>query len=110
MIIQDEGNVKHHGAYEGFVAQGVAFAGAIDVSKENNVEGEGIYGAIAEVGLSDKAAVKDAVATEVSTTKVTETKEKIASTKPNLKMQKSGKKLVKDEGKNDDTVSTKAYF
>jgi len=110
VIVLDEGKIKHHGTYEDLVGQGVDFAGAIDVSKEDNVEGEGIDGVVAEVGLPDKAAVKDAVATEVSTTKVAETKEKIAPTKPNLEMQKSGKKLVTDEEKNDGNVATKAYF
>eukprot|EP00957_Ditylum_brightwellii_P210981 15365627-Ditylum_brightwellii.AAC.1 len=74
------------------------------------MEGEGIDEAIAEVGLLGKAAVKYAVATEVSTTEVAKTKEKIAPTKSNLEIQKSEKKLVKDEEKNDGSVATKAYF
>eukprot|EP00957_Ditylum_brightwellii_P007567 572689-Ditylum_brightwellii.AAC.1 len=102
--------MKHHGTYEGLVAQGDDFVGAIDISKEDNVEREGIDGAIAEVGLPDNAVIKDAVATEVSITKVAETKGKIAPTKPNLEMQKSRMRLLKYEEKNDGSVATKSYF
>eukprot|EP00957_Ditylum_brightwellii_P189325 14410178-Ditylum_brightwellii.AAC.1 len=36
VIVLDEGKIKHHGTYEDLVGQGVDFAGAIDVSKEDN--------------------------------------------------------------------------
>lgn len=88
VIVLEKGRVKHHGKYHDLIANGVDFAGAVDVSKAG--------------GASGQTETKQAEAPkERKTEEVTQAK------KDELK--KKGTKLVKEEERNEGSVEGSAY-
>jgi ABC-type multidrug transport system fused ATPase/permease subunit len=85
--VLENGRIKHHGKYTDLVAQGVDFAGAIDISRAKHGDEE------IENGTKEED-IKEA---QISV----ETKEK---------MKQSGKKLVKEEEREEGNVAGSAYF
>ena len=88
VIVMEKGRIKHQGSYQDLLARGVDFAGAIDVSKvkDSGKEASGDTSkeetpADAELSAEKKAALK-----------------------------KSGKKLVKDEEREEGSVAGSAYM
>ena len=90
VIVLDHGRIAHCGTYSELVAQGVVFAGAVDVSKVNDapVSAEA-------VDVIPLDAPKKTVAASDDDTKA---------------LIKSGKKLVKDEQREEGSVSGSAYM
>jgi ABC-type multidrug transport system fused ATPase/permease subunit len=89
VIVMDHGRIVHQGSYEELVAQGVDFAGAVDVSKHEKVKGEG-----------------DETESETASTSG---KEKKVSKKKDGNSSKTTGGLLKDEEKMDGSVAGSAY-
>lgn len=93
VIVLENGRIKHQGTYNDLVSKGVDFAGAVDVSKAKpadttatkTIEPE------AEGGHEEK-------------------KEQALSDKKKAELKKSGKKLVKDEEREEGSVDGSAYM
>jgi ABC-type multidrug transport system fused ATPase/permease subunit len=96
VIVLEKGTVKHHGTYAELVAQGVDFAGAIDVSKVKD----------AAEKVAEETKDEEQLAEKKEISKVDE-EEKSAVKQDQLK--KSGKQLVKDEGREEGIVAGSAY-
>ena len=92
VIVLDHGRIKHHGTYSELVGQGVDFAGAVDASTMKSSEGH-----------ADKEKKED-------TKKVDEVKKDDAITEEKkAQLKKSGKKLVKDEEREEGSVAGSMY-
>jgi ABC-type multidrug transport system fused ATPase/permease subunit len=91
VIVLEHGRIKHHGRYADLIAQGVDFAGAVDVSKTSNVNNK-----------ADDSGVTD----ESTETK----KEENLSDEKKAALLKSGKKLVKEEERAEGSVEGSAYL
>jgi ATP-binding cassette subfamily C (CFTR/MRP) protein 1 len=87
VIVLENGRIKHHGKYTDLVAQGVDFAGAIDVSRAKHGD-EHIQNGAKEEDI----------------------KEPLVSVETKEKMKQSGKKLVKEEEREEGSVAGSAYF
>jgi ABC-type multidrug transport system fused ATPase/permease subunit len=86
IIVLENGRIKHHGKYEDLLRQGVSFAGAIDV-KRNTATRSSAKG-------NDKDKVQDVEQTDEA----------------KAKLKQSGKKLVKEEEREEGSVAGSAYF
>ena len=86
VVVLEDGRIKHFGKYSDLVAQGVSFAGAVDVSKAKTSN-----------EAPEDTTVKD----------VAEEKEVSDDTKAKLKQR--GKKLVKDEEREEGSVEGSFY-
>jgi ABC-type Fe3+/spermidine/putrescine transport system ATPase subunit len=96
VIVMDQGSIQHQGKYTDLIAQGVSFAGAVDVSKHNKKnENEGV-----EEDLEEAADEAEADKQE----RVEDSDEKKES------MRKSGIKLTSDEEKEEGNVAGSAYL
>jgi ATP-binding cassette subfamily C (CFTR/MRP) protein 1 len=89
VIVMEHGRIKHQGRYRDLVAAGVDFAGAVDVSKI-------------------KAASKQEP--EKFDDEVTAQKEVELSAEKKAALKKSGKKLVRDEEREEGSVDGSAYM
>lgn len=89
VIVLEKGMVKHHGKYSDLVAAGVDFAGAIDVSREKVPVKKEIH--------DEKSSPKEKRKSTDAAAPVTEA------------MKASGKKLVKDEEREEGSVARMAY-
>lgn len=87
VIVLEKGRIAHHGSYDELVAQGVDFVGAVEVTKSKAPE---------EAKPEKKKA------------KVVEPEESVSDEKK-AQMQKSGKKLVKEEEREEGSVAGSAY-
>jgi ATP-binding cassette subfamily C (CFTR/MRP) protein 1 len=85
VIVMDHGRIKHQGKYEDLIAQGVDFAGAVDISKMST--------------KAEEAAPEQEKKQEVA---LTDTKK--------ADLRKSGAKLVKEEEKSEGDVNGSAYM
>jgi ATP-binding cassette subfamily C (CFTR/MRP) protein 1 len=100
VIVLDRGRITHHGTYKNLLAQGVDFAGAVDISKAKVAAAADTTGIIADddtkkpVEVENKPAKKEVALSDVK--------------KDALK--KSGKKLVKDEEREEGAVAGGAYM
>lgn len=97
VIVMEKGRIKHEGKYEDLVAQGVDFAGAVDVSK---VQGEAVASADEPSEKKEKVEKKEIVAKE----------DTLAEQKEKLQQKEKGKKLVKDEEREEGSVAGSAYL
>jgi ATP-binding cassette subfamily C (CFTR/MRP) protein 1 len=101
VIVLDHGRITHHGTYKDLVAQGVDFAGAVDISK-------------AKVAAADTTAVvpdDDSKKPVEADKKPVEAKKEVAiSDVKKDALKKSGKKLVKDEEREEGAVAGGAYM
>eukprot|EP00977_Amphora_coffeiformis_P000393 scaffold108_cov162-Amphora_coffeaeformis.AAC.4 len=88
VIVLEKGRIKHHGPYRQLVANGVDFAGAVDVSRAT---GGG------ETKEKEEEAPKERKPEEITAAKKDD-------------LQKKGKKLVKDEERNMGSVDGSAYW
>jgi ATP-binding cassette subfamily C (CFTR/MRP) protein 1 len=92
VIVMEKGTIQHHGSYEELVAKGVDFAGAIDVSKikvtESNEE------------EAEKKVEKSSAKAQIPEKKGED----------QIQLQKNGKKLVKDEEREEGSVAGSAYM
>ena len=96
VIVMKNGTIEHQGKYTDLIAQGVSFAGAVDVTKHSEKE-------------DDKENTEDLeeAANEVEA----EGKEKVEETDEKKEaMRKSGIKLVSDEEKMEGSVTGSAYM
>jgi ATP-binding cassette subfamily C (CFTR/MRP) protein 1 len=90
VIVMDHGRIKHQGKYEDLIAQGVDFAGAVDISKMK----------IAEPSVTAEEAAPER-----------EKKQEVALTDAKkADLRKSGAKLVKEEEKSEGDVNGSAYM
>lgn len=92
VIVLNHGRIKHMGKYAELVAKGVDFAGAVDVSKIIRKE----------QGDGDKAVEEAAPEEEKKVESMTDEKKEL--------LKKSGKKLVKDEEREEGSISGSAYM
>jgi ABC-type multidrug transport system fused ATPase/permease subunit len=90
VIVMDHGRIKHQGKYEDLIAQGVDFAGAVDISKMKKAE----PGVEAEKAAPEKEKKQEVTLTDAK----------------KADLRKSGAKLVKDEEKNEGDVNGSAYM
>jgi len=96
VIVLEDGRIKHRGKYEDLVAQGVDFAGAIDVSRVTAKE--------------EPAEEVEAVVEPEKKAIVTKAKEEeVVSDAKKAAMRKSGEKLMKDEEREEGSVAGSAY-
>lgn len=93
VIVLDHGRIAHYGKYSDLVAQGVEFAGAVDVSK-----------------LSAGDSETSMEATEESNVGGSPPRDVTGKTENIAALKKSGKKLVKDEEREVGSVSGSAYM
>jgi ABC-type multidrug transport system fused ATPase/permease subunit len=112
VIVLEHGRIKHHGSYFDLVAQGVDFAGAIDVSKvlassqKENEDGDNSTTAETDITVTTE---KDGENAKKVTKEEKENAAKVSeSTKAKLKQ--SGKKLLTDEEREEGSVSGSAYW
>jgi ATP-binding cassette subfamily C (CFTR/MRP) protein 1 len=96
VLVLDRGRIAHYGKYSDLVAQGVEFAGAVDASK---AKGDSSSPLAADVDMEATA-----IGDELIKKKVVPSGENLAQ------LQKSGKTLVKDEGREVGSVSSSAYM
>jgi ATP-binding cassette subfamily C (CFTR/MRP) protein 1 len=102
VIVLDRGRITHHGTYKDLVSQGVDFAGAVDISKAKVAAATDTTAIVAD---NDTKKPDKAEKTPV------EAKKEVALTdvkKDALK--KSGKKLVKEEEREEGAVAGGAYM
>lgn len=92
VIVMDKGTIQHHGTYEELVAQGVDFAGAIDVSKIKISQSK------------EESAAKN----DTETSPAARAPEK--KVEDQMQLQNNGKKLVKDEEREEGSVAGSAYM
>jgi ATP-binding cassette subfamily C (CFTR/MRP) protein 1 len=102
VIVLDQGRISHQGTYKELIAQGVDFAGAVDISKAK----------VAAETPQAPAAVdaKKAVEAEVKPVEAEAKKEEALTTVKQDELKKSGKKLVKDEEREEGAVAGGAYM
>ena len=103
VIVLDKGTIKHAGRYQDLVAQGVDFAGAIDIEKKKDGE-DGDNDNIKK----DDAAKDGNVSGEKSSGDAKAKKDDVSSSDQS-KMKKAGEKLVKDEEQNEGSVEGSMY-
>lgn len=100
VIVLDHGRIRHHGTYKDLVAQGVDFAGAVDISKAK-VDGN------APVAVSDADTKKPVEAEK----KPVEGKKVEALTDvKKAALKKSGKTLVNEEERGEGAIGGSAYM
>jgi ATP-binding cassette, subfamily C (CFTR/MRP), member 1 len=97
VIVMDKGTIKHQGSHSDLIAQGVDFAGAVDVSKHRKKDDN----------EDDDSSVAEGDGNNVSASH--EKKGEILSEDKKEAMQKSGKKLTTDEDKAEGSVDGSAY-
>ena len=106
VIVLEKGMVKHAGRYQDLVAQGVDFAGAIDVAKDDGKDG-GNNDEDNDDGKADEAA-KDGKASGEKEGDVAD-KDGSEAKADKTKMKKAGEKLVTDEEQNEGSVEGSMY-
>ncbi|KAL7567897.1 hypothetical protein ACA910_019617 [Epithemia clementina (nom. ined.)] len=85
VIVLDRGTIKHEGKYKELLAQGVTFAGAVDVSKAQEESGEDVEN-------------------------LGESKEEVLTDEKKAALKKSGAKLVSTEERQEGSVDGSAYL
>ena len=109
VVIMERGHIKHQGAYSDLIAQGVDFAGAVDISKLKKVASTSNLASISE----DKATEEEKPSKEPKDEKHgDEAKaEKTAEGAKNAAlMKKRGQQLVKEEEREEGEVAGDAYI
>lgn len=91
VFVMDKGTIQHHGSYEELISRGVDFAGAIDVSKIK----------VSESKVTAAETVKETLPKELVPVKKSEDQSQL---------QQNGKKLVKDEEREEGSVAGSAYM
>eukprot|EP00542_Grammatophora_oceanica_P015908 CAMPEP_0194036992 /NCGR_PEP_ID=MMETSP0009_2-20130614/9365_1 /TAXON_ID=210454 /ORGANISM="Grammatophora oceanica, Strain CCMP 410" /LENGTH=1435 /DNA_ID=CAMNT_0038678979 /DNA_START=134 /DNA_END=4441 /DNA_ORIENTATION=+ len=91
IIVMERGRIKHQGSYEELIAQGIDFAGAVDVSKASGVKEK------EEMDESEKSQKQ----TEVGPA---------PDKKKEAQLKAAGKNLVKDEEREEGSVAGSAYL
>jgi len=94
VIVMERGTIKHQGKYSQLIAQGVDFAGAVDVSKHQTKDDD-------KIDDDNKKSLEEPE--KIKNVEVVTDEKKAA-------MKKSGKKLTSDEEKEEGAVSGSAYM
>jgi ATP-binding cassette subfamily C (CFTR/MRP) protein 1 len=92
VIVLEDGRIKHHGKYKDLLAKGVDFAGALDVSKAKHASAD-----VEEPVEAEKKPVEGK-------------KDSALTDKKKAELKKSGKKLVKEEERQEGSVDGSAYM
>lgn len=98
VIVLEKGRIKHHGKYADLVANGVDFAGAIDVSKLKKKDEK-------DPDAEDEVEQKKKPETDTLEAK----NDPVVTEKTKAQLKKSGKKLVQDEEREEGSVAGSAY-
>lgn len=100
VIVLEHGRITHHGTYNELVAEGVDFAGAVDVSKAK----------VAGASAHKESKNKQEAVVEKKGVALSDKKGVALSDKKKEDLKQNGKKLVKDEEKEEGSVDSSAYM